>query len=110
MNIIDYLKGKVGFYVNQGVILSILLDRGYSSTTRPIDLSQKERDLLLADLYLYGSTIQSGMIKRGDFSQSQGNFDSKSLLERANSIYKAYGDTKYNPNLGGTIKWIEEYE
>ena len=110
MNIIDYLKGKVGFYINQGVILSILMDRGLNANTRPIDLTQEQRDLLLADLYFYGSTIQSGMIKRGDFAQSQGRVDSRGLLERANSIYKAYNDIRYNPKVNGTIQWIEEYE
>lgn len=110
MTIIEYFKGKVGFYVNQGNILSILMDRGYDSNTRPIDLTKREKDLLLADLWVFGSTLQSGSIKRGDFSQTQGDVDSKALLEAANSIYKQYNDDKYNPNLGGKINWIEEYE
>lgn len=112
MTIIDYLRSKVDYYVGDNTLYSIVLDRGYNSSQRAEDLTFTERELLRADLLMYGVTIYGGSIKRGDFSRTQGKVDVDALKREANEIYKKYGDAKYNSLIDNSIthRWIEEYE
>lgn len=112
MNIVDYLRSKVDYYVGENTVKSMLLDRGVNNELRARDVAYEDRRLLYADLLSYGATIYGNSIKRGDFSRSQSKVDVASLKREANDIYKIYGDSKYDCKIDTsvTIKWIEEYE
>ena len=112
MNIVDYLKSKVDYSVGDNTVKGMLLDRGVNYELRARDVAYDIRQLLYADLLMYGVTIYGSSIKRGDFSRSQNKVDVAALKREAKDIYKIYGDEKYDSKIDTsvTVKWIEEYE
>lgn len=112
MTIVEYLKSKVDFSIGDSSIYAILLDRGCSPASRASDFPFQTRELLFADLLMYGANITESSIRRGDFSRTQGKIDAISLRREANDIYKKYGDSKFDSLYirEGNVKWVEEYE
>jgi hypothetical protein len=107
MDIIAYLKGKVGFNITEAKVGSILLDRGISSSATAESLTEKQRQLLYADCLMFGSTIMSNSSRRGSFSESISNSNGKDLRVLANSIYKKYDDDRYDSSIETDLTWIE---
>lgn len=102
LTIDNYLRGKVGYDVTDLALQSIYLDRGISSGDTPtLDIPKKDRELALADLYMYcasssasGSSVKE---KDGDWShESTGhkNDDSSrnNFIQMAGVIYARYNE------------------
>lgn len=105
LSIEGYLKGKVGFDVDDSKFQSILLDRGITPGTDSEDVSVQDRDLLYADTLMIIATtpnVIAGTEKMGDWSstgQSISVTDRDSFINAANSIYIKYGDDKYSSSI-----------
>lgn len=107
----EYLRGKVGFSVEDNAIVSILIDRNIESGSLVSTLSRKQRDLCTADLYMWCASTPSiiGSVKDsdGNWSHQEGGtqssaFDKRNLRAMASDIYKKYGENKN----GSSIKVI----
>lgn len=103
MSIVSYLKGKVGFDIPDATISSILSDRSIDATADIDDLSRKIKDLLYADVLMYGTTLPSSTsgVKESDggwsytgstTSNSEGS--KKRYYSDAQDIYAYYNDPK----------------
>ncbi len=114
MTIEEYLKGKVGFDVNDNAIASILVDREVAAGTDVAELEKRTKDLCRADLYMWCASTPSktGSVKDADgvWSHQEGGsessaFDKRTLRQMANDIYGLYGEnqatTKIKITSGG---------
>lgn len=109
MTAVEYFQGRVGFEVSSITVELMMLDRGVSSV-EPSAMSKEQKDLIYADLLMYGATIMSGSTRRGSFQNSVNNDTADLYIRLANGIYASYGDDKYNPEVQGLLKWIEYNE
>lgn len=107
MNTFEYFRGKVGFELSPETVEVMLIDRGHSASIELANLTAADRQLLYADILVYGATIMNGRVKRGSFENSVDNKLAKEYLSIANGIYKDYSDDKYNPDLDNKLAWIE---
>lgn len=102
MIITAYLKGKVAFEVTDEAISTTLEDREIEETSDSTSLTLKEKELLYADLLVWGTTKASSTTgekkTHGGFShtgRSETFRNPASWSIEANRIYKKYGDPKY---------------
>lgn len=107
----EYLRGKVGFTVEENAIVSILVDRDIDQGAFVDELTKRQRDLCTADLYMWCASTPSimGSVKDsdGNWSHQDGGtqssaFDKRNLRAMANDIYKKYGENV----VSGSIKMI----
>lgn len=101
MTIEEYLRGKVGFEVEDSAIATILIDREIAASTGVSLLTKKQKDLCTADLYMWCASTPS---VKGSVMDSDGNwkhqeggwessaYDKRNLREMANDIYAMYGE------------------
>ena len=104
----EYLRGCVGFEVNDSAITSILIDRNIISGTAIGDLSIRQKELCRADLYMWCASTPSttGSVEESDGgwkhreggSQSSA-YDKRNLRIMANDIYKRYGENVRKSNI-----------
>ena len=111
MSIEDYLRGCVGFSVEDNAIDTILLDRDVAPYTPVETLSKKTKDLCRADLYMWCASTPSvkgsvedshGVWKHKEGGTESSAFDKRNLRAMANDIYKRYGEN----TTGSTIRMI----
>ena len=99
-DVITYLSGLTTFVLDKAVLERIALERGVSDVTDYMELDQKTKDLLLADVYyvIYTSpnTSASYSASHGTYKESVG---SQTINDKA-SIY--------NVMIGLYRKWGEE--
>lgn len=102
MIITTYLKGKVAFEVTDEAISVTLSDREISDVADSGSLTLQQKELLYADLLMWGSTKASSTTgekkTHGGFShtaKSETFRDPADWKIEANRIYKKYGDNKY---------------
>jgi len=107
MTTYEYFRGKVGYELSPETVYSMLVDRGLSASIELANITAVDRELLYADLLVYGATIMNGRVKRGAFESSVDNKSAKEYLSIANGIYKKHYDEKYNSELEENLKWIE---
>lgn len=114
ISIEDYLKGLVGFDVTESVLNSIRIYREIKKGTDVAELSNKEKDLLYADLLMWASTSPTSYTGTkeadGGWSKTEANktisvTDKKRFENLAMSIYKKYLDRKYNPSIKIVNLW-----
>ena len=99
----SYLRGLVAFEVPDSAITANLLYRKVEFNADPDDLTEKQKDLLLADVLRWGSTSPSsytgkkesdgGWSSTGE-SKTVSSADKKRFAEMANDIYIKYGDSR----------------
>lgn len=117
-DIIEYLSGLTGFVFDKAVLKSIALDRGVYCTQYFGDLTQKDKDLLRADLmlvaYLSPNVWASSTHAHGSFSQTIGSQtiyteDKERLYNQFIKIYQKYNDDKLAEieDLGGNLQWLD---
>lgn len=111
--IIEYLSGLSGIVFDESVLKRIALDRGVDRIEYPESLSQKQKDLLLADLlwtaYISPVTIPSFSRQHGQFSMSKGqqNISNKDALYReAMRLYHKWGE-RLDEDVSSGLKWSE---
>lgn len=81
MTIEQYLAGKVDFNLGDTTIAAILYDRGIPEGASLETVSQRQKDLALADLYVYVA---------GSSTSSSGEYESDGGWQRQRSAKNAY--------------------
>ena len=111
MTIEQYLSGKVDFNLNENVISSILFDRNVLSGSLVCTVSEKNRDLCLADLYMFcanSSTASSGEYDAdGGWVRQRPNknvFNRENYISMAKRLYEKWGDAAPSVVTGITLK------
>lgn len=106
----SYLRGKVATTIPDNTLTSIELEVGVEPGTEYMEMTEKQRDLCLAGLYVWLSTnpSQTGTVRDedADWSHSEGGqvYSASALnnfLRMANAIYKKYGLTTVGSNSWG---------
>ena len=94
----QYLKGKVDYDIPEATLMAIMADRGIQPGTALSALPEKQKDLSLADLYMWlaGSSVSS----TGEYESDGGwqrQRSSKNVFDRgyfkalANALYAKWG-------------------
>lgn len=98
-DILQYMSGLTGFTFDKAVLTRIALKRGVSEVTEYEELTEKQEDLITADLLLtaylspniWASFTQShGSYKKGVGSQSM--YNKEEILDWLRGIYAKYKD------------------
>lgn len=82
MNIEQYLRGKIDYEITDATMASILFDRGISANTSVENTTEKQRDLCLADLYVFVS--RSSISTSGEY-ESDGGWQKKKASKTINN-------------------------
>lgn len=102
-DILQYMSGLTGFTFDKAVLTRIALDRGVDEVTEYDELTQRDKDLLKADLLLtaylspniWASFDQShGSFKKGIGSQTV--YNKEEILDYLRGIYGKYDDEMLN--------------
>lgn len=117
MTIEEYLSGKVGVTVEAAALRTILADRNVDEGEDVEDVSQRNKDLCTADLYMWCATVPTvgGSTKDSDGQWSHQESgaqlyasDKESFRRMARDIYKKYGiyvPSKIKINSYGIRVW-----
>lgn len=98
-DILQYMSGLTGFTFDKAVLTRIALKRGVANVTEYEELTEKDEDLITADLLLtaylspttWASFNQShGSYKKGVGSQTM--YNKEEILEWLRGIYGKYKD------------------
>lgn len=99
MTIEQYLQGKVDFNISDSTISAILFDRGIDSGTYMEDITERQKDLCLADLYMYvanSSTSSSSEYESDGGWQRQRStknvYNRAGWLDLAKRLYAKWGE------------------
>lgn len=110
MTIEQFLTGLVDFNFSEATLASVLYLRGVQVGTPLEDVSEKNRDLCLADLYVYvsnSSTASSGEYESDGGWQHQKSaknvYDRAGLKRLAQELYKKWDDPKADPSAGKIV-------
>lgn len=114
----DYLRGCVGFEVDDSAITTILIDREVEAGTDVRLLDKRTKDLCRADLYMWCASTPSvtGSVEDADggWKHKEGGtqssaYDKRNLRQMANDIYARYGEntvkSSINMNCVGMRLW-----
>jgi len=114
-NIIDYMSGLTGFVLDESNLNRIALERGVAEVTEYSDLTERDRDLLTADILLTvlmaGNTLPSFQHQHGQFSTSTGQQNIKDKDHICNMLRFYYGkwdDEKLELVPVSSLHWINE--
>lgn len=116
-NIIEYMSSLTGYVFDKPVLERIALERGVSDITDFADLTQRDKDLLLADLLFMMFTAPSMTAsiskKHGSFSQTIGSQTityKDDIYDLMMKLYNRWGDSKANDlaDMGGGVAWVDE--
>ena len=98
LTIDQYLKGKVDYEIPESALLAIMADRGVTPGTLLIDVTERQKDLSLADLYMW--LASSSVSSTGEYESDAGwqrQRSSKNVFDRgyfkalANALYAKWG-------------------
>lgn len=114
-NIIDYMSGLTGYVLDESVLNRIALERGVSEVDSFDALTERDRDLLTADILLTvlqsGNTLPSFQHQHGQFSTSTGQQNIKDKDNICNMLRWYYGRWK-DPKLDlvpeSSLRWVNE--
>lgn len=114
-NIIDYMSGLTGFVLDESILQRIALDRGVNEVISYEDLSDRDKDLLTADIllavYQAGDDLPSFQHQHGQFSTSTGKQtirDKDHILNLLRYYYGKWGDDKLALIPESSLRWINE--
>ena len=105
-----------GFTFERPVLERIAMERNVQDVVSLEDLSQKDRDLILADMLfiLYTSPTQTASLTKqhGEFSQTIGSqyiSDKRNIYALMNKLYAKWGDPKLDDisDTAGGLAWLE---
>ena len=115
-DIIRYMSSLTGYVFDDAVLERIALERNVAEVGSFSELSEKDKDLLTADLLfvLYTSPSKSASIskKHGQFSMSIGGqtiTDKDNIFDIMMRLYKKWEDPKVEEleDMGGGLQWLE---
>ena len=104
-----WLRGLLGISISDDSINSILAGRSIDGSAALSSVSQKDAELLKADLYVWYSTSPStgqsiedadGGWKHKEGSYSLTPYDKNMMLKLANNIYAKYGEEAVSSGSG----------
>ena len=105
-----WLRGMVDFDIPDATIMAILFNNDVTAGASASKVSEKERDLCLADLLMWlssSSTASSGeYISDGGWSHQKSNkqvVDRAGLIRRAQELYAKWDSDKANTAVGNRI-------
>lgn len=102
MVIEEYLRGLVSYDIPDNTIKSILFKRDVTPGIDISDVSEKDRDLCLAEVYLWCATTPSAKNNTedadGDWKHIEGGwqtsaFDKRQLRAMAKELFNKWGET-----------------
>ena len=115
--IIKYLSGLTGFVFDKDVLFRVATDRKVLGVTDANELTQQDKDLLLADLLFvaYNSpNVMAGHTnEHGSFKQSVGSQtinDKKGIYKMMVALYKKWGDEDkldLISDASSNLSWME---
>lgn len=110
-----YLQGLFTYTFTSQNMTSVLLKRGIEEGSDWEDVSEQNRELAQADLYMIlfnafsksNDTVQKGNWKRSSGSMTVGVTDRKMFRDQANAIYSKYDEAVvgYTGMTDGTFLW-----
>jgi hypothetical protein len=113
-DIIEYMSGLTGFVLDESSLKTIALERGVSEVTEFTQLTQRDKDLLRADILLTvvlaGDNIPSFQRQHGQFSTSTGQQTIKSkddIIDILRNIYGKYKDEKLELVPTSCLQWMD---
>lgn len=113
-DILSYMSSMTGFVFDKPVLERIAIERGVRNVTSLEQLTQRDRDLLLADLLfiIWTSPTQSSSIskKHGSFSLTIGSqyiSDKANMYDLMNKLYRKWGDPKLDDLEEQGLQWME---
>lgn len=105
-----WLRGMVDFDIPDATLMAIVFNNEVASGSPVASVSEKERDLCLADLLMWlssSSTASSGeMISDGGWSHQKSNkqvADRAGLISRARELYAKWNSDKAKTAVGARI-------
>lgn len=111
--IIEYLSGLTTYVLDESLYKAVAFERQVLDKN-PRDLTERERDLLLADIlqkvYLSPGNIASYQRQHGQFSTSTGQqtVNNRNLIyARMMSLYRKWGDPKADECGSVAMEWRE---
>lgn len=117
LGIIDYMSGLTGFVLEEDILLRIAHDRHIPENALACDLSQRDKDLLLADILFAVLCSPSGLPSRshqhGQFSETVGRqtIENRQMLyDMMRRLYEKWNDEKLWLLGSGALVWINENE
>ena len=115
-DIIRYMSSLTGYVFDDAVLERIALERNVAEVGSFAELSEKDKDLLTADLLfvLYTSPSKSASIskKHGQFSMSIGGqtiTDKDNIFDTMMRLYAKWEDPKAKEleDMGGGLEWMQ---
>lgn len=98
--ITEWLQGKTAITISDETIQSICFDRDISTSELMVNVGQKDKDLCLADLYMFCAGLPTSTAtiddKNGNWEHKEGsvtmsNTDRKALRLLARRLYRKWG-------------------
>ena len=114
-DIIRYMGSLTGYIFDDAVLERIALERSVADVASFSEITEKDKDLLTADLLfvLYTSPSQSASFskKHGQFSQSVGSqtiTNKDGIYNLMRRLYNKWEDPKAKEveNMGGGLEWM----
>lgn len=100
-DIVKWMRGRVGCDIPTETLEYIALERNIQDVTDYAELTDRDKDLVLADIlfYLYTSPTQTASESKshGDFTYSKGSqtlTDKKNIYDMMMTLYRRWGDPK----------------
>lgn len=115
-NIVKWLSGRLGYEIPTQTLENIALERGIADITDFADLTQKDKDLTLADclFYIYTTPTQTASESKshGDFTHSKGSqiiTDKRNLYTLMMGLYRKWGDPMADmiEESQGGVQWLD---
>jgi len=98
MTIEQYLTGKVDFNLNESTLAAILFDRGVIEGASVTTVTERQRDLCLADLYMFvansSTSSSSEMESDGGWVRQKANknvANRNTFVSLAKALYEKWG-------------------
>ena len=115
-DIIRYMSSLTGYIFDDAVLERIALERSVADVASFSEITEKDKDLLTADLLfvLYTSPSQSASFskKHGQFSQSGGSqtrTDEHNISSLMTRLHQKWEDQRAEEveNMGGGLEWMQ---
>lgn len=113
MTIEEHLRGSFDFKFSDANIATALASHGIALGTEYESVSEKDRDLAKADLYMILANVVSGggkKVQKGNRSVSERNYqfgvyDRRAFQKQANRLYLKWGISVVSPS----VKFVRFY-
>lgn len=108
MTISEYLRGLIAFDISDANVASVMYDRGVQDKEYVEDLTEREKDLCKADVYVFAATSPStkgsvedvnGVWKHKEGGSTMAGGEAARLIYLANRLYRKWGEPMYGSGI-----------